>query len=83
MTDRDTIMVKVVAAIADAFLVDPQSLKPETTAVDVPGWDSVSQVGLVMQLEDAFGIEIGTTVLGSLPDIASLADYIAGRVNSR
>jgi acyl carrier protein len=77
MSDRDEIMAKVVAAIADTFLVDPKSLTPQTSALDVPGWDSVSQVGLVMQLEDEFHIQISATALNTIPNIRGLVDYIA------
>jgi len=75
MTDGD-IMARVVAAIADTFFVEPQSLTPQTSALDVPGWDSVSQVSLVMRLEDEFHIEIGPTALNTIPNIAGLVDYI-------
>lgn len=81
MMDRDTIMAKIVATIADAFLVDPQSLTPQTTAVDVPGWDSVSQVSLVMQLEDEFHIQIGATALNSIPNIGGLVDFVTDLMN--
>jgi acyl carrier protein len=77
MTDRDDIMTKVVAAIADAFLVDAQSLTAQTSALDVPGWDSVSQVSLVMRLEDEFHIQISATALNTIPNIGGLVDFIA------
>jgi acyl carrier protein len=81
MTDRDEIMAKTVATIADTFLVDPQSLTPQTSAVDVPGWDSVSQVSLVMRLEDEFHIQISATALNNIPNIGGLVDFIAQSVN--
>ena len=77
MTMHDDIMAKVVTAIANTFLVDPQSLSPQTSALDVPGWDSVSQVGLVMQLEDEFHIQISATALNTIPNIGGLVDFIA------
>ena len=82
MTDGD-IMARVVAAIADTFFVEPQSLTPQTSALDVPGWDSVSQVSLVMRLEDEFHIEIGPTTLNTIPNIAGLVDFIEHFPNRR
>jgi len=79
MTDGD-IMARVVAAIADTFFVEPHSLTPQTSALDVPGWDSVSQVSLVMRLEDEFHIRIGPTALNTIPNIAGLVDFIEGSI---
>jgi acyl carrier protein len=81
MSEHDDIMAKVVAMIADAFLVDPQSLGPQTTALDVPGWDSVSQVSLVMRLEDEFHIQIGAQALNTIPNVEGLVDFIVNSLN--
>jgi acyl carrier protein len=83
MTDYDGIMTKIVGAIAETFLVDAASLTPQTTAIDVPGWDSVSQVNLVMRLEDEFHVQIDPTALNEIPNLDSLTHFIANLLNSR
>jgi acyl carrier protein len=83
MTDYNDIMAKIVGAIADTFFVDAQTLTPQTTALDVPGWDSVSQVNLVMRLEDDFGVEIDPTALNTIPNIDGLAHFIADLLTVR
>jgi acyl carrier protein len=43
---------------------DEISLRPETTAVDVPGWDSLAGVNIVFGIEEEFGIELGDGLSG-------------------
>ena len=39
-----------------SFVLDDEvSLTPETTAADVDGWDSLSHITLIGEIEDAFG----------------------------
>jgi acyl carrier protein len=69
----------LIRAVADVFMIDEQSLSPRTTARDVPGWDSVSQVMLLMRIEDDFGIEIESADLSAAADLGSLAAFLDSR----
>ena len=63
-------------AVAGIFMVDPASLGPQTTASDVPGWDSVSQVMLLMRIEDDFGLELDADALSEAADLQALAEFL-------
>jgi acyl carrier protein len=42
------------------------ALKPETGPEEIPDWDSVAQVKLVLAVEDAFGMRFTTEEVASL-----------------
>lgn len=56
--DRATIEQKVKGVIAEQLDVDITKLKPTTRLVDDLAADSLDQVELMMEIEDAFDIDI-------------------------
>jgi len=51
-------------------------LTEETTAHDIPGWDSLAHVGLMFSLEAEFGITFSDTELAGLGDVGALRAVI-------
>ena len=54
----------------------PSSLTPETTAADIPGWDSVAHVDLIVSIETRLKIKFKTSELGSLHNVGQLVGAI-------
>lgn len=54
MNPRET-LIRTMAAVLE---VDPASLDEASSMDNVPGWDSLRQMNLVLALEEAFGITI-------------------------
>jgi acyl carrier protein len=52
-------------------------LRPEMTADDVAGWDSISHIRLAFAIEDEFGIKLSMKDLEGLDDVGSLSSTIA------
>ncbi|APT58123.1 hypothetical protein RGI145_14405 [Roseomonas gilardii] len=50
------------------------------TAADVAGWDSVAHVNLLMDLEDAFGVEIPPEAAAQVPDVGGLMALVRERL---
>lgn len=82
MTSISPTCEKVIAIVADFFMVDPRALSPHSSAVDVPGWDSVTQVGLLMRMEDEFGVELDGTEANKAENLADLAGQIERKQQS-
>ncbi len=53
----DTLNTELAEIFADVMDRTPEELTPATTAENVPEWDSLSNVRLVMALERAFGVQ--------------------------
>lgn len=59
------------------------SLKSETTAKDVEGWDSFKQVEILMLIEEKLGIKFTSKEMDSLSCVGDLADKIAAKMSHR
>lgn len=78
MTDNTTLgRLQTVFA---RFFDDPAlRLSPETTAADVPGWDSLANVELMVEVEQEFGIRFRTGEVAALTNVGALAAAIERR----
>lgn len=74
MTD-DQILQRVSEIVADTLGLDGLTLVPSMTAADVDGWDSLTNVQIVVAVERAFGIRFRT---GEIAAIRNVGDFIAG-----
>ena len=65
-------------------LFDDESLElsRETTAEDVEGWDSLTHVELLVEIERAFGIRFNTGEVAGLSNVGEMADLIARRTGA-
>ncbi|MFT4113453.1 acyl carrier protein [Silvibacterium sp.] len=59
-------------------LFDDESivLTPETTATDIPGWDSFNHINLLVAAEVRFGIKFKTAETESLRNVGHLVEII-------
>jgi acyl carrier protein len=55
-------------------------LKPETTANEVEGWDSLNHIELVLAVEKHFRIRFNFTELQKFKNVGDLCDNIAGKL---
>ena len=57
---------------------DPQlSVQVETSATDIPDWDSVAQVKLVLAVEEAFAIRLSSNEITSIHTVGDFVTAIA------
>jgi len=76
MGSRADILERV-QSIAGAILGLPGlQLREESTARDVPGWDSLTHVQIIIGVEQAFGIRMTATEVAQLENAGSLVDVV-------
>ncbi len=72
------------AALRDVFRNvfddDELEISRDTTAEDVEGWDSLTHVTLIINVEKAFGIKFKSSEVASLKNVGELEDLIESRV---
>jgi len=61
----------------DVFEDDDITITRDTVAADVPGWDSVMNVTLMLELEDAFAVQFNASEVSGLKDVGALLDLLA------
>ena len=64
----------------DVFDDDSVALKPETTADDVDGWDSLSHIRLVLTVEKAFNVKFSAAEVGKLKNVGELVGLIHSKL---
>jgi acyl carrier protein len=69
------IQEQVFQKIADVRGVDPSTLSPQTTFMEI-GADSLDMVEFSIDLEDAFGISIGQQDIASIKNLGQAVEFI-------
>ena len=58
------------------FEKEGMEIKNETTAQDVPGWDSLTHIDLIIQIEEEFGITFTVNDLIGLANVGEMLSLI-------
>ena len=69
------------AIFRDLFDDDAITLKPETSAADIEGWDSLAHINLIVAIEARFKIKFRTTEIESLHNVGRLVDVIQSKMS--
>lgn len=74
-----TLHQRLEAVFRSVFNDDELVLTDETTAADIPGWDSVEHINLMFSLEDEFGVQFVGNELAELENIGALKRLLEQR----
>lgn len=66
----------VIDLVAGALDIDPSVLSPQTTSEQVPQWDSLGYLRLLMAIEERFGVRIELEKMSELNSIARIVEYL-------
>ena len=80
--DRDDILARLNAIMRDVLDNPELTLTRGTTAGDVEGWDSMSNITFVVEAEQAFGIKFKTAEIEEMRDVGDMADLIAAKTGA-
>ena len=75
---ESTTFSRVQPVIATALNVDPAEITPETQFGDLPAWDSMGHMELIVTLEAEFGIEVNADTISELITVAAICDAVEG-----
>lgn len=71
-------------AILREVLDDPElALTAETSAADIPGWDSMAHIALVVEVECRFGIRFQAAEIEALRQVGDLVALIETKCAAR
>jgi acyl carrier protein len=66
----------------DVFDDDSIVLRPDLTAKDVPGWDSLTHIRLLLTIEREFRIKFTVTEVGELKNVGELMEKIQAKTSA-
>ena len=62
--------------IAGALQVPTEDVAPELSFGDLPQWDSMGHMEVMMQLEERFGVEVSADTIAALTSIPAICAYL-------
>lgn len=72
--DDATILSGLTDVFRDIFDDETLTLTPETSAADIPGWDSMNHITIVVEAERRFGVKFRT---GEIEGLKTVGDFTA------
>lgn len=79
----DHIFDMMLTVFRDTFDDPDLQITPETTAADIPAWDSLAHVSLIINLERAFSIRFSIAEVNGLKCVGDLRGLISLRREGR
>jgi acyl carrier protein len=77
---HEQILERLTRIVAETLDIDDLVLEPGMAAADVPGWDSLSHVQIIVAVERAFGVRFRTGEIASMANVGELVSRVATRV---
>ena len=77
--ERKEILKRVNEIFCEVFDDDTIVIHNETTASDIPDWDSLMQIELVAEHESHFGLRFGMKEVLNMKNVGEMIDIIAER----
>ena len=78
--DRDAVYLRLNELFRHIFDDDGIEVSAGTTAPDVDGWDSLSNIQLIVAVENEFEIRLSAAQAARLPNVGALVDVIMSKV---
>jgi acyl carrier protein len=75
--DKADILQGLREIIEDVLGVDGARISAQTTAADVPEWDSLAHINIIVAAEQRFGVKFGTAEIDELRTVGDFVDLIA------
>ena len=74
---------RITDVIRNVFLDDELQVTETTTATDVPGWDSLMHVTIIINLEKAFGLRFASAEITALKTVGDLARLVRRHLEAK
>jgi acyl carrier protein len=74
--DNSTLTERVQNVLAEAIQVPRDLITPDLAFGDLPQWDSMGHMEVMMLLEQEFGIEINADTIAALVSVPEICKYL-------
>jgi acyl carrier protein len=76
---NQTEVIAKLQTIFDTVFLEPSVLTPATSAKDVPEWDSLTHISLMVSVEKAFAVRFRVGEVEGTKNVGEFADLIIKR----
>jgi acyl carrier protein len=81
--NRAEIYQRLNQVFSDVFDEDGIAVRPDLTAKDVAGWDSLTHIRLMLTVEKVFGIKFSASEIGMLNNVGDLVERIQSKISAK
>jgi acyl carrier protein len=74
--DTHNLTNRIEALLVESLRVPPDQITPELAFGDLPQWDSMGHMEVMMALEAQFGIEINADTITTLTSVPAITNYL-------
>jgi acyl carrier protein len=74
--EKTEIVARLTPIFRDVFNDDALAVNENMTAADVPSWDSLSNINMIIAVEKAFGVKFSIKDVRSLKNVGELLELI-------
>jgi acyl carrier protein len=68
---------RIQIVLAEALRVAPEAVTPDLALGDLPQWDSLGHMEVMMSLEEHFGVEINADTIAQLTSVPAICEHLA------
>jgi len=81
-TTENALLDELRAVFAEVFRVPASDIGPETQFGELPQWDSMGHMDLMVALESKFGVEISAETISELISVPAIVAHVQARQNA-
>lgn len=76
MAVQTTLMARLQGVLAEALQVPADAVTADLSFGDLPQWDSMGHMEVMMRLEEHFGVEITADTITALTSLPAIHEYV-------
>lgn len=80
-TSETVLLDELRAVFAEVFNISATEIKSETQFGELPQWDSMGHMDLMVALESKFGVEINAETISQLVNIPAIIAHVQAKQN--
>jgi acyl carrier protein len=77
----ESLFLNVRNMLAEIFQLPLEEIKSDLAFGDLPQWDSMGHMDIMIGLEDRFGVEINAETISKLTSLSEICSYLEERSN--
>ena len=82
-SDTNQILSKIQDAFHASLQVDPHSVSMETSAKDIPAWDSMGHLSLASKLEQSFNISLDVDDMMEMESVREIVRIVQAKISRK
>jgi acyl carrier protein len=76
LINKRNVKIRVLELVSEALQIPISQVSEGLSLGDIPQWDSMGHMGIMLLLEERFNVEIDTSILNTLTSIPSICAFL-------